>query len=168
MFPSTRYLGQENMSTLWDFKQTSENLLYFLKYKKLRHFHQIKLFLKTKFTKKTQWNYCLDQMHGVLFPRLLNCSIHMGRIPQDGKFGCFVSLFKKLYWTNVAEPDLLRLFFFIVLWRAWLSNYTTSSPTPHQFTIMHCNGFKMHQKCTVLCVLLQCIFGAFWMHCNAL
>ena len=40
--------------------------------------------------------------------------------------------------------------FSIVLWRAWLSNYTASAATPYQFTTMHFAAFKRHQKCTVV------------------
>ena len=98
---------------------------------------------------------------------------HMGRFPQDGNFACFVSLLKKPLWPNLICYTHFFIVF-IVLWRARLSDYTCSAPTPHQLTTMHCNAFKRHQKCTILChfnsaflvnfecIAVQCIIMNWW------
>ena len=74
-----------------------------------------------------------------------------------------VWLLKTLCCRAVVKLDLLHNCFFIVLWIARLSHYTTLAPTPHQFTTVHCNALKMHQKSPVKSDTKQCIFGAFLM-----
>ena len=79
---------------------------------------------------------------------------HMGKFPHDKIFAFFVSLNFSFAWP--LWPNLIcYACFFIVLWRAWLSNYTCSAPTLHQFITMHCNAFKMH----CFAALQQRIFG---------
>ena len=39
---------------------------------------------------------------------------HMGQFPQDGKNGCFMSIFFKKKSHRVTKPDKIELFFSIV------------------------------------------------------
>ena len=61
----------------------------------------------------------------------------MGMFPQSGNFGWLVS---KL-WPNL----ICYATCFIVLWRAWISHYTTSTTNPPNISLQ---STAMHSKCT--------------------
>ena len=61
----------------------------------------------------------------------------------------------------MAQPDLLRHFSQLFCGE---HDYLITLPQPqrpHDFITIHCNAFKMHQKCNVKSDTKQCSFGVF-------
>ena len=91
----------------------------------------------------------------------------MGRFPQGGNFGCFVSFKKNLCWPAVTKPDLLRHFFQLFCGE-YYHMITLPQPQP-PINSLHCT--EMHQKCPVKSDTKQCIlvyFECIVVHCSEL
>ena len=63
--------------------------------------------------------------------------------PRSGILPVSCHFIKKTLLDRCGQTWIAQPLFLIVLWRVWQSPYTTSAPTPHQFTTLHCNAVQL-------------------------
>ena len=92
---------------------------------------------------------------------------YMNRFPQDGHFCLFCVTKKFFLQDHCGQTWFVAPLFPIVLWRTWLSQHTTSAPSP----INSLQYNAMQSKCTVKSGRKQCIlvnFESISVHCSEL